>query len=323
MNISRIDLNLLVYLDALLREKNVTKAADQLGITQPAMSNSLRRLRDLFNDPLLIRTSQGMTPTERAEELQPQVRAILSNVEKAMQPSSEFDLAKSDRVFRIMASDYAESTLIPALLTEIRDTAPHIRLDILTPSDVTFQDVEKGKVDMAINRFSYLPQSFHQINVWRDNFTCLMSKDNPILDDFNLESYLAAHHIWVSKTGMGVGVGMNPTDIQRLGWVDEALAEIDRTRHIRVFTRHYQVAALLAEQPDLIATLPRQAAMLHTRHGQLTTRPPPFPIVPIELKMAWSPLLQHNPGHTWLRRLIIEVTQKIIAKSKASAIESA
>ncbi|MEE8058239.1 MAG: LysR family transcriptional regulator [Pseudomonadales bacterium] len=318
MNISRIDLNLLVYLDVLLREKNVTKAADQLGITQPAMSNSLRRLRELFNDPLLIRTSQGMSPTERAQVLQPQIREILTGVEKVVQPSSEFNLAESDRVFRIMASDYTESTVIPGVLKEIRDSAPNIRLDMLTPSDVTFQDVEKGKVDMAINRFNYLPQSFHQVNIWRDNFTCLIGTDNPILEDFNLETYLAAHHIWVSKTGMGVGVGMNPGDTQRLGWVDEALGDIDRKRHIRVFTRHYQVAALLAEQPDLIATLPRQAALLHVRHGNLVMKAPPFPIVPIELKMAWSPLLHHHPGHTWMRRLIVKVAQQIIEKSKTS-----
>lgn len=315
MDISRIDLNLLVYLDVLLREKNVTKAADQLGITQPAMSNSLRRLRDLFGDPLLIRTSQGMTPTERALELEPMVREILANVEKAVQPAAEFKLEESDRLFRIMASDYSESTLIPALLGAIRDIAPHIRLDILTPSDVSFQDVEKGKIDMAINRFSYLPQSFHQVTVWRDNFTCLMSRDNPILSDFNLETYLEAAHIWVSKTGMGVGVGMNPTDTQRLGWVDEQLAAIDRKRKIRVFTRHYQVATLLSHQPDLIATLPRQAALLCAGDDSLVMKPPPFPIVPIELKMAWSPLLHHNPGHTWLRRLIVEVGQKVISDS--------
>ena len=317
MNISRIDLNLLVYLDALLRERNVTRAADQLGITQPAMSNSLRRLRDLFNDPLLIRTSEGMTPTERALELQPLIREILANVEKAVQPATEFKPSESDRVFRIMASDYAESTLLPGLLNQIRDAAPNIRLDILTPSDVTFQDVEKGKVDMAINRFDYLPQSFHQVNIWRDNFSCLMSKNNPLLENFNLDSYLGAQHIWVSKTGMGVGMGINPTDTQRLGWVDEALADIDRQRHIRIFTRHYQVAALLAEQPDLIATLPRQAALLHTRHGDLVVKAPPFPIVPIELKIAWSPLLHHNPAHTWMRRLIVEVAQDIIQANKA------
>lgn len=316
MNISRIDLNLLVYLDALLREKSVTKAANQLGITQPAMSNSLRRLRDMLGDPLLIRTSEGMTPTERAEALQPQIREILAAIEKAVQPSAEFDASKSERVFRIMASDYAESTVLPSLLNHIRDSAPYIRLDILTPSDVTFQDIEKGKVDMAINRFDYLPQSFHQSTIWRDNFTCLMSSSNPILQNFSLDNYLKANHIWVSKTGMGVGVGMNPGDTQRLGWVDEALEQMDKKRHIRVFTRHYQVAALLASQPDLIATMPRQAALVHQSNPLVAIAKPPFPIVPIELKLAWSPLLHHNPGHTWLRRLIVECGREIIDSQK-------
>jgi DNA-binding transcriptional LysR family regulator len=193
MNISRIDLNLLVYLDVLLREKSVTRAAEQLSITQPAMSNGLRRLRDLFNDPLLIRTSEGMTPTARASELQPLVRELLSKVEVVVQ-SAEFNALESDRVFRIMASDYAESTLLPRLLEAIRTQAPNISLDILTPSDVTFQDVEKGKVDMAINRFDQLPKSFHHATIWRENFSCLMSSRNPALEDFNLESYLQASH---------------------------------------------------------------------------------------------------------------------------------
>ena len=138
MNLSRIDLNLLVYLDVLLREKNVTRAAEQLGITQPALSNGLRRLRDLFNDPLLVRTSEGMTPTERALELQPQVRNILASVEQAVLPVSDFEVTRSNRVFRVMASDYAESTLLTRLLFKLRDEAPNITLDILTPSDVTY-----------------------------------------------------------------------------------------------------------------------------------------------------------------------------------------
>lgn len=312
MNLSRIDLNLLVFLDVLLRERNVTKAADQLGITQPAMSNGLKRLRGLFDDPLLIRTSKGMTPTERAEELQPYVREILAAIEKTVQPASNFNIAESDRLFRIMASDYAESTLLPALLDRLRVDAPNIRLDFLTPSDVSFQDVEKGKIDMAINRFDYLPQSFHQAAVWRDNFACLMHKDNPAAKDFSLDSYLSAPHIWVSKTGMGVGVGMNPNDTQRLGRVDEALAEMDKKRNIKLFTRHYQVATQLAHQPDLIATLPRQLAKLSANDKDLVMFNTPFPIVPIELKMAWSPLVHHNAGHTWLRQLIRELAQEIV-----------
>jgi DNA-binding transcriptional LysR family regulator len=314
MNLARVDLNLLVYLDVLLRECSVTRAAEQLNITQPAMSNGLRRLRDLFKDPLLIRTSEGMRPTARALELQPQLREVLGKLEVVVQPI-DFEPLHSEQLFRIMASDYAESTLIPRLLESVRSTAPGIALDILTPSDVTFQDLEKGKIDMAINRFDHLPKSLHHATLWRDTFSCLLSVDNPALQNFALDAYLQAPHIWVSKTGMGVGTGMTPRDTLKLGWVDEALADIGHQRRIRIFTRHYQVASLLAQQPDLIATLPTQSALLQAENPHLAIRPPPFPIVPIELKMAWSALLQHNNAHIWLRRKIQEVARLVSGKT--------
>lgn len=310
MNLSRVDLNLLVFLDVLLRERNVTKAAEQLGITQPAMSNGLKRLRDLLDDPLLIRTSEGMTPTERAEALQPLVRNILNEVEKAVQPSAPFDPATSDRTFRVMASDYIEATLLPKVIAALHEHAPGICLDILTPSDVSFQDIEKGKVDMALNRFNQLPQSFHQTTLWRDNFACLLSAQHPKVDNFDLEAYLASNHIWVNKTNMGVGTGMDRDNTSRLGWIDEALAELDVKRNIRVFTRNYMVASILATQPDLIATLPRRMAKVYADDPKLAIRTPPFPLVPIEIKMIWSPLLQHNPGHQWLRRLIVDIARE-------------
>ena len=313
----RFDLNLLRNLDALLRERNVTSAANLLGLSQPAMSNSLRRLRDLFDDPLLIRTSEGMTPTERALALQPLIQEILASVEQAVQPQTRFDASRSDRVFRIMASDYAESSLLPYVLRRLRVEAPQVTLDIMTPSDVSFPDVEQGKVDMVINRFDSLPQSFHQKILWSDRFACLYSKHNPINDDFNLESYLAAKHVWVSKTGMGVGVGMNPANVQRLGWVDEALTRIDKQRQISVFTRHYQAAMLLAQDSDLIATLPSRAASLQQHNPLVVICKPPFEIPEIELTMAWSPLLQHNPAHRWMRRLIVEVAEQADTQFKA------
>jgi len=310
MQTGRIDLNLLEYLDVLLRERNVTRAASHLGLSQPAMSNGLRRLRVLFDDPLLIRTSEGMTPTERAIELQPIIREVLSKVDRAVQPQTAFEAKTAERVFRIMASDYAESTLFPSLLRRLRDEAPGVSLDIMTPSDVSFLDVEQGKVDMVINRFDSIPQSFHEKGIWKDGFACLFSADNPIRDNFTLESYLQAQHVWVSKTGMGVGVGINPDDVQRLGWVDEALNRLDKKRHITVFTRHYQAAMLLAEQKDLIVTLPSKAAQLQQQNPRLVLRDPPFEIPPFDLKMAWSPLLQNNPAHQWMRRLIVEVAQQ-------------
>jgi len=311
VNVNRIDLNLLVYLDALLRERNVTQAANQLNLSQPAMSNGLRRLRELFDDPLLVRTSEGMTPTERALELEPVVREVLTSIDQAVQPRSAFDAQNAHRVFRIMASDYAESTLLPTVLGKLRTLAPGLTLDIMTPSDVSFLDVERGKVDMVINRFDSMPQSFHQIHLWNDSFSCLLSPENPVLEDFSLENYLQAKHVWVSKTGMGVGVGVDPGDVQRLGWVDAALNKLGKKRQIRVFTRHYQAAMTLAEQNDLIVTLPTRAALLKRDNPRVVLREPPLEIPPLELKMAWSPLLQHNPANKWLRKLIADTAREL------------
>ncbi|MGB7392729.1 LysR family transcriptional regulator [Marinomonas sp.] len=311
MNINKIDLNLLIYLDVLLRECNVTRSASKLNITQPAMSNGLKRLRDLLNDPLLVRTSEGMKPTEKALRLQPVVRKVLLELEEALQPEADFNERTSTRVFRIMASDYAASTVIPRLLNRLRENAPGITLDIMTPSDVTFHDVEAGRIDMAINRFEELPQSFHQKSIWLDDFVCMMSSDNPLRHNFNLESYLQSQHIWVSKTGFGVGVGMDPNDVQKLGWVDEALQSIDKTRSIRVFTRSYHTAMHLALEQDLIATLPRKVAMINRNNPDLAIIEPPFAIPKIELKMIWSSLLHHDASHIWFRRQVIELANEL------------
>ena len=307
MNLKNIDLNLLVYLDALLHTGSVTQAAESMGISQPAMSNSLRRLRDLFADPLLIRTKDGMTPTERAKALQPLVRKIVADVELAVEPDKGFDPASAKRVFRLSISDYSECTLLPPLLRAMQGVAPNITLDILTPSDVSHTDVEGGKVDLVINRFDELPRSFHHQTIWRDSFSCMVSRRNPIRDNFTLASYLDASHVWVSKTGMGIGVGVEPGTMQQLGWVDDALARLGKKRKIRVYTRHYQAAMQLAELDDLIITLPSKSAKLQQDNPDLVILPPPFEIPETELKMAWSSLLQHNPAHQWLRGLIADV----------------
>ncbi len=310
-NLNQVDLNLLVYLEVLLRERNVTQAAHQLGLSQPAMSNGLRRLRKLFDDPLLVRTSEGMTPTARALELEPLVREILLDIDRAMQSEKKFMPEKSKSVVRIMASDYAESTLFPAVLNKLRKNAPGITLDIMNPSDVSYLDVERGKVDLVINRFDEMPQSFHQITLWEDSFSCLMSKGHPILNSFSIDSYLLADHIWVSKTGMGVGVGVDPDDVQRLGWVDSALAARGSKRKIRVFTRHYQAAMTLAEHNDLIVTLPTRATWLKQKSSDIVIREVPFDIPPLKLKMAWSPLLHHSASHRWIRHFITNVARSL------------
>ncbi len=317
MNISRVDLNLLVYLDVLLHEKNVSRAAEQLGITQPAMSNGLKRLRELFNDPLLIRSSDGMKPTERALEMQPKIRQILAETAEMLEPKQEFKPFQSKRVFRMMVSDYAEATLIPPLIKQIRSEAPNIILDFLTPSDVSYHDMEMGKVDMAINRFNEIPGSFHQAVIWKDSFSCLINHRNSIVHNFNLKTYLEAQHIWVSKTGMGVGFGVNPEKSGGLGWIDQALARIGKRRKITIFTRHYQMPALLAQNNDLIATLPTRIAKMQAENPRLVIKEPPFYIPEFELIMAWSPLLHHNAAHQWLRRLVLYVAERLRVENEA------
>ena len=311
MNISRYDLNLLIYLDVLLREHSVTRAAAQLGLTQPAMSNGLKRLRDMFNDPLLVRTQQGMQPTPRARELQPVIRQMLLQLEETLSPSQSFTPDNSQRRFRIMTSDYAASTLIPRLLHRIADQAPGITLDIMTPSDVTFHEIEEGRVDLALNIFAELPDSFHQKRIWQDEFVCLLHAGHPLLDDWQEETYLQQEHVWVSKTGYGVGVGIELNELQKLGWVDRALANQGARRAIRVFTRNYQVAINLALETNLIATIPARAAGLATQMPGAVFRRPPLAIPPIELMMVWSPLLHHDAAHIWLRQALLQAAETV------------
>jgi DNA-binding transcriptional LysR family regulator len=182
----------------------------------------------------------------------------------------------------------------------------------MTPSDVSFHDVERGKVDLVINRFDSLPQSFHQVHLWDDSFSCIVSASNPIIKGWNLSAYLSGKHVWVSKTGMGVGVGMSSDDVQRLGWVDDALDKIGAKRDIALFTRHYQAALLLGEQEDLIVTLPSMAANQLKDNPKVVILDPPFEIPRMRLKMVWSPLLQHDPGHRWVRQLIKTVSEEIL-----------
>lgn len=314
MNIENFDLNLLVSFDALMRERNVSRAAEQLNISQPAMSNSLKRLRSLLDDPLLVRTTRGMEPTERALELEPLIRQSLSFAEAALSPTDYFQPKTSQRVFRIMVSDYVEGALISSLVSYLQEHAPDVALDVLTLSDASFQDLEKGKVDLAINRFDHIPQSFYQRSIWKDSFSCLVNKRNRLIEDNSLDNYLEAGHIWVSKTGIGVATGMSQDNSSKRGWVDDCLSQMHKERKIRVFTRHYQIVPLLVNNTDLIATLPTRAAHLYQNYPELVMVEPPFPIEPIEIKMVWSPLLHHNSAHQWIRHTLVDLADQIMSK---------
>lgn len=314
MHVDNFDLNLLVCFDVLMRERNVSRAAEKLNISQPAMSNSLKRLRHHFGDPLLVRSVGGMIPTEKALELEPLIRRSLTVAEEALSPNEEFDPLKSTRTFRILVSDYVEGTLISSLVAFLQNNAPNISLDILTLSDGSFQDLEKGAIDLAINRFDSVPQSFYQRPIWKDSFSCLVAKGHSLINENTIEHYLKASHIWVSKTGIGIGTGMSQSSER--GWVDDALTNLGYERQISVFTRHYQIIPLLVQQTNLVATMPTRSALIYKENPNLVIIDPPFEIQPIEVDMVWSPVLHHNSAHRWIRKTLIELAQSILGHKK-------
>ena len=297
----------MLYFDVLVKHANVSLAAEEMNITQPAMSNVLKRLRVLFHDSILVRTKNGMKPTEFALSIHPQIIQALANIEAAVQPQHEFLPEKCERLLRIMASDYCEATLIPEVLNRLNELAPNVAVDILTPSDVGFNDVEQGKVDMAINRYNKLPDSFYHSSIWYDNFSCVMHRDHPLNNNYCLDEYMKAKHIWVNKTGMGKGMGVQHSrNVQ--GRVDETLQEQGLYRTIQVYTRHYQTALTLAYERHLVATLPTKLVERSnlTLAKELVVKKVPFTLAPFQLSMIWSPLLNDNSEHKWFRKLIVD-----------------
>jgi len=311
MNIENFDLNLLVCFDRLMREKNVSRAAEQLNISQPAMSQSLKRMRQLLDDPLLVRTTHGMRPTERALQLEPLVRQSLVLAEQALSPTEQFDYANSDTVFRLLVSDYVEGALLTQFIHYLQAHAPKISLDVLTLSDGDFQDLEKGKIDLAINRFDYIPQSFHNRVLWSDNYVCMVNKAHPLVGDNTLDTYLQSRHIWVSKTGVGVATGMSQDNVKKLGWVDEGLKARGLERNIKVFTRHYQVIPLLLRDSDLVATIPVKAAESYSSNNDLVIIPTPFALESYDIQMVWSPIMHHRSAHQWLRNTLVNLAKGV------------
>ena len=318
MNLENFDLNLLIYFDRLMSEKNVSRAAEQLNISQPALSQSLKRLRQLLDDPLLVRTTHGMQPTERALQLEPLIRQALVLTEQAISPTATFDASQSQVVFRLLVSDYVEGALLTSFVRHLQEFAPQVSLDVLTLSDGDFQDLEKGQIDLAISRFDYIPQSFYHRALWEDTYVCMVNKTHALVRENTLQNYLESRHVWVSKTGVGVATGMSQDNTRKRSWVDEALNTLGAERQIKVFTRHYQTIPLLLKDSDLVATIPLKAAESYSENEALVLIPAPFPIDPYDIKMVWSPIMQHRSAHKWLRNALVELAREKIAANPTS-----
>jgi DNA-binding transcriptional LysR family regulator len=301
MNLRDIDLNLLIFLDALLELHSVTEAARQVGVSQPAMSNALARLRRLLGDPLLVRTSRGMRPTERARALRRPLRSALSQMEEAIISQRSFDPASTQRLFTPLVTDYAASVLMPRLVSVLEREAPHITLNLLNAETNAMEQVERGEADFLINSMDQLPPNFHGQKLWSDRLVCLARRDHPALDEagrLSLAAYLAQKHILITRTGLG------------LGWVDEALSQQGLSRNIAVLTRHYQLPRELVAESDLVATLPARIASYQARHLNLAILEPPIELPPLEIGIAWGAVEHYDPAHEWLRQRVIRIANE-------------
>jgi DNA-binding transcriptional LysR family regulator len=295
-NLRTFDLNLLVAFDVLMRELNVTRAAEQMFITQSAMSHTLHKLRQQLDDPLLVKTPSGMKPTERAIALIDPVRALLTETERLIRPPEAFDASSSQRRFVLAATDYLEFLLIPSLSGLIEKIAPGIGLHIKrTETSFPVTQLENGSLDVVLGFTSVLNPPSHLLTqpLFSDQMACVVRQNHPLITKPpTLEEYIKVPHMLISRTGSPTGI------------IDEKLAEMGRERRIKLIVPHFLSAPLIVAETDMILSLPSRIAEQFKKFAPLEIFPVPLELPSYDLAMIWHPLSDKDLAHLWLRDTI-------------------
>jgi DNA-binding transcriptional LysR family regulator len=290
MNLRSIDLNLLVVLNALLTEMHVTRAADRVGLSQPAMSNALSRLRHIFKDDLLVRGAGGMQATPRALALAEPVRQALRQIERLLSSEGAFDPATSSRDFTVRLSDLLGFLLLPPLYALLQKAAPGLGFDVvhLSPT-ATVEALERDEVDLAISMGLEHASSIKSEVLMHDRMVCVMRSEHPVASrPLTLEAFLDARHAKVS---------MSPTDLR---FVDAALARLGLARQVALNVPHWLLVPHILRQSDLLAVMPRRfARALHQQ--RLAIRELPLPSEPFEWSIYWHRRHDGDAALRWLR----------------------
>ncbi len=300
-DLRRVDLNLLVILDALLSEQHVTRAAERLHLSQPAVSHALGRLRDLLGDPLLVRQGGGLVATARALELAAPLADALVQVQSLLAPN-RFDPASARRTFRLAMSDYGAALLLPGLVRALREQAPGIDLAITHASREGMQEgVLSGEIDLAAGVFPDLPAELRSTPLFEEHYACLVDRDSlPAGGGLDLPTYLARPHVLLEMRGSGT------PEIER------ALTAIRERRHVAISLPHWGIAPQLIQGTDLILTVSSQG-LLNIDSRRLLVVPPPFHIPSFGFVLAWH---KRRAGDGALQWLITQV-QDVLAKRAA------
>jgi len=288
----RLDLNLLVTLDALLAEHNVTRAAQRLHLAQPTVSVQLARLRELLDDPLLLPGPRGMRPTARAEALRAPLRQALEALHQAIAPTQPFDPASATQTWRLAATDYGASTILLPALAKIRSAAPATRIAVLDlqPTAIVHQ-AERGEIDMAFHIAEAAPAELRQRSLFVERYVLVGRSDHPGLRRKpTLKQFCALEQVIVSPDGGGFH---GPTDV--------ALAEQGLSRQVVLSVPHFMLLASVLASTDLVAMVPERLVSTDPR---LRVVEAPLAVRGFEMLMLWPERVHRDPGHRWLREVI-------------------
>jgi LysR family nod box-dependent transcriptional activator len=305
MRFNKLDLNLLVALDVLLNERSITRAAERLHLSVSATSNALGRLREYFDDELLLQVGRKMELTPRAESLQAPVRDILVRVDLTVSATPLFDPSQSDREFRICASDYTQLTLGPHLFALARAQSGGIRISFLQQAAESVPQLERGEVDLLIIPTSFGSPGHPQELLFEDDFCCVVWQDSRLAQGrLTLARYMDAAH-----------VVMQPPSFNARSF-EAVLAEQQGMKR-RIGATSYSFAATPAfvVGTDMIATLHRRLALLAVRTYPLVMRPAPLPMEPMRQMMQWHHYRTHDPGLMWLRGLLRDAAVRMAAEA--------
>lgn len=295
MNVTSLDLNLLRVFDAVLRDRSVTLAARHLGLTQPAVSNALARLRAQFEDTLFVRTPGGMDATPFARELAEPVRQALALLESALAHGPGFDPATATRAFRFYMSDLGQIEFLPPLVERAQRQAPGVRLEAVALEVEDIGDaLAAGALDLAVGFLPGLGPPVRRQPLFRDPYVCLMRADHPVGRSLTRKKFLAASHALVSYKG-GHRV------------IEEALERAGLARRIALRVPHFTVVPMVLERSDLILTLPSKVARVYQRRGNFKSLPPPVPIPAADVAAHWHERFERDPGSRWLREMVMEL----------------
>ncbi len=298
------DLNLLVAFDLLMEEKNVSRAAERMFVTQSAMSHTLQRLRQQLDDPLLVKTPAGMKPTDRALSLVDPVKAVLRDIKRLIRAPEEFDPSQSRRRFVIAATDYMDLLVLPPLIERIALGAPSIDIHVKR-TELPFPEaaLEHNDLDVVLGFDTILkpPVYLSRSKLFDDRMTCVVSKKYQVGEnrELTLEEYVSGKHMLISRTGT------------RVGLIDEWLAERGLTRRIALIVPHFLSAPFIVAKTDMILSLPERIANEFVGLAPLNILALPFELPAYDLVMVWHPLRDPDPAHRWLRDQIMEVSRNL------------